>query len=136
MSLVSCEAIVVLVTCNRVMCGMSVRVCHTSLCAYQISFQPTWIESDESLRECFKEEPFESLMLDTGFRKPLSSLAISDKEEIISILTANVLLKVKPELDQFIEGLDTCGVLGAMRKSPQLMKVFLTHTTVDLTPGK
>ncbi len=52
----------------------------------------------------FKNPDHESALLETGYRKPLFTLVMADT------LKAQVLLKVKPELDQFCEGLSTCNV--------------------------
>ena len=78
---------------------------------------------------------FELAMLETGYRKPLSSLVMLDKAAIQKTLRAHILLKVKPELDQFCEGLKTCGVMESTLQYPSLMAPCFTCTTVNLTGG-
>jgi len=93
------------------------------------------IESTESLQGLLENSSFEAAILDTGFRKPLSSLTVEDVPVLQGTLKAQVILKVKPELDQFCEGLETCGVLHAVTKYPSLMAPYFLWTDVDLTPG-
>ncbi len=76
------------------------------------------------------------LFLETGYRKPLFTLVMADKTGIIDTLKAQVLLKVKPELDQFCEELSTCNVLEYTRKYPSLKAEQFTLTPVDLTQGQ
>ncbi len=80
----------------------------------------------------FKNPDHESALLE-GYRKPLFTLVMaSDKTGIIDTLKAQVLLKVKPELDQFCEGLSTCIVLEYTHKTAERF----TLTPVDLTQGQ
>ena len=41
------------------------------------------------------------LMLETGYKKPLCSLVLTDREAIENILKVHLLTRVKGELDQF-----------------------------------
>ena len=70
-------------------------------------------------------------MLETGYRKPLSSLVMLDKAAIQKTLRAHVLLKVKPELDRVCEGLKTCGVMESTLQYPSLMAPHLYHSEFD-----
>ena len=50
------------------------------------------------------------LLLQTGYRKPISSLTTTDKKEIISaLLDYHVMLKVKGAMDQYMDGLEALG---------------------------
>lgn len=62
-------------------------------------------------------------MVETGTRKPLSLLTLDDKEELIKTLCHYcVLLRGQCELDQFVEGLRTYGMLEMIRNYPLLME--------------
>lgn len=92
-------------------------------------------ESDECLRDVFDDSDNELMILETGYKKPLSLLVLSDKASLQATLRAQVLLKVKPELDQFMEGLALCGVLDFVRRHPMLMACYFTRSPVDLCTG-
>lgn len=92
-------------------------------------------DSDDCLREVFDDSEYELVMLDTGCRKVLSQLVLSDKASLQATLKTHMLLKVKPELDQFIEGLKVCGVLDSARQYPLLMARFFVHVPLDLSAG-
>ena len=52
------------------------------------------------------------LVVQTGFRKPLIHLTIKDRHDLISsLLDYHLMAKVKTELDQFKEGLQTFSFL-------------------------
>ena len=61
------------------------------------------MDADE-LRAVFAIDEAAELILSTGFRKPLCSLALEDKASLKSILLDyHCMLKVKAEMDQFAE---------------------------------
>ena len=91
--------------------------------------------SDDEVRDIFDDPDHELVMLETGYRKPLSSLAVSDKEAVQKTLKTHLLARVKPEMDQFCEGLDVCGILENIRKYSSLMTSFFIYTPMDLTAG-
>jgi hypothetical protein len=65
------------------------------------------------------------------------NLSMADKPEIKKVLKVHVLMRVKAELDQFQDGLKTCGVLEAIRKNPVQMAPLLTSVAArDLSLGK
>ena len=101
----------------RVTCHITVSI---TSCVHNLLFQLDEADSDESLRELFGHDDMATLLLETGFRKPLQLLVVNDKQDIAKIIRANVILKVKPELDQFCDGLRTCGVLDAISRHPAL----------------
>ena len=61
---------------------------------------------------------------------------MEDKPTIQKVLRAHVLLRVKGELDQFAEGLKTCGILDAVVKYPSLMGPCFLWMDLALTPGE
>ena len=91
--------------------------------------------SNESLREIFDDSEHEMVMLETGCKKVLSMLALSDKASLQATLKTHMLLKVKPELDQFMDGLGICGVLNATRVHPMLMAPYFVRVPLDLSAG-
>ena len=53
------------------------------------------------------------LLLETGYRKPLSTISCEDKPFTKkAVCDYHTLVKIKPELDQFSEGLETLNVLS------------------------
>ena len=74
------------------------------------------------------------LLLETGFRKPISRLDMNDKAGLrSSLLDFHCLLKSKAASDQFAEGLSTLSVLDRMRAFPALL--FLNESK-PLTASK
>jgi hypothetical protein len=92
-------------------------------------------DSDDALREVFEDPDFEILLLNTGYRKPLTSLFLSDKEAIESTLKVHMMTQIKPELDQFRDGLEACRILRSVSRHPSLMAPYFVHTPVVLTKG-
>ena len=86
-------------------------------------------DSDDKLVSLFEEVDNENYLLETGFRKPLPQLVCGDKPAIKAALRDHhTLVKIKPELDQFIDGLKTVGVLAAVRQYPSLMEPFFVNS--------
>ena len=75
-------------------------------------------------------------LYETGFKRPVDTLTISEKDTLVEMLKVHVLIKVKGETDQFVDGLRICGVLGAVQDHPQLMSRFFLHSPTKLTAGK
>ena len=78
-----------------------------------------------------------SLLMETGFRKPLSKLDMNDKPSLrSSLIDFHCLLKSKAAIDQFAEGLSHLHVLDRMRHLPDLMKPLFVNESKPLTAGK
>ena len=77
------------------------------------------------------------LLLETGYRKPLSTISCEDKPCIKkAVCDYHTLVKIKPELDQFSEGLETLNVLSTMKKYPSLMSsLFVDQGRDNLNKG-
>lgn len=76
-------------------------------------------------------------MLETGFCKPLLLVTLDDKNELRSTLRQYyTFLKGQCELDQFMEGLKTYGLLDSIQGYPQLMKPLFVHHNYELTKGQ
>ena len=91
----------------------------------------------DKLRAVFAIDEAAELILSTGFRKPLCSLALEDKASLKSILLDyHCMLKVKAEMDQFAEGLKTLGVLDMVKNYPDLFSsLFVDDGSPPLTSG-
>ena len=61
----------------------------------------------------------QSFLCETGFRKPLSLIGISDKRIIDSLLiNYHCMTKVKAIMDQYMEGLGGLGLLHRVQANP------------------
>ena len=79
------------------------------------------------MENIFADEMMASFLAETGYKKPP---IVSNKFEMCSTLKQyHTLTKVKAELDQFMEGLESMGVLGMTREHSNEMKVFLLQMT-------
>ena len=72
-----------------------------------------------------------------GYRKPLTSITLSDKSEIVDILKCHCQKTTIPDMDQFAEGLESLGILSYIRKYPDLMRpLFVAEQQEPLTACK
>ena len=79
----------------------------------------------------------DTLLLETGFRKALCHLTTADKPVLKATLRDyHSLIKIKPELDQFSDGLKTLGVLDLIQKYPSLMSPLFIYQQSSLNKGK
>ena len=86
------------------------------------------------INECSSEEELRcvivanfSILLDCGFVKPATSVKMEDRVDIVHAITLHyAILRSKAEMDQFAEGLQSCGVLNALRQNSTLTKSFFT----------
>lgn len=84
-----------------------------------------------------QEETVLTCMSDVGFTKPLSTVRLADKDEIIStIVTFHLFIKVKAVMDQFKEGLGVAGLLQHMKKYYDLMTPLFVNERSSLTASK
>ena len=90
------------------------------------------------VRMLFAIDEAAELLLECGFKKPISTLGISDKQQLQALLLGyHCLLKVKSEMDQFREGLASLGVLKCLsdEKVAPLMKSLFLPLSEKLTAG-
>ena len=84
------------------------------------------VKDDITLRTLFENDQWLTVLLETGYRKALSSLTVEDLIGIKRTLrNFYMLLRVKAEIDQFLEGLSCLGVLDQVRSHPMLMQPLL-----------
>jgi hypothetical protein len=75
-------------------------------------------------------------LLQTGYKKPITSLTLLDRPNIMSVLfDYHTMGRSKVELDQFGRGLALFGFLEIVKSNPQLWKVYYCNDSI-LTPGK
>ena len=98
-----------------------------------IQLNSTELDDDE-VAEIFETEEAAEMLFATGYSKPISQL--SDKDIRSILLAYHCFLKVKSEMDQFLDGLNTTGVLAYVKSSPvSLKKMFLAPTKCEITAG-
>lgn len=77
------------------------------------------------------------LILDSGYSKPVSSISVDTKEELVQSLKYHyTLYRTKAALDQLKSGLSILDVNKAMTDHPEVFKDFFVHTSKPLTAGK
>ena len=94
-------------------------------------------ENDLDMQMVFAIDEAAELLLETGFRKPLMSLGLSDKKRVQEVLLGfHCVLKVKGEMDQFRQGLSSLGVLQALNNNASTMKSLFVSPSCKITAGK
>lgn len=74
------------------------------------------------------------LVSETGSRRSLATIDMTDREELIDSLTQyHLLVKVKCSVDQFIRGLENVGILSLIRSNPEVWKPLFVYTGAHLT---
>ena len=90
-------------------------------------------DTDEKLRDVLQEEAL-TCISEIGFTKPLSTVRLTDKVDIVSsIQTFHLFIKAKAVMDQFKAGLQVAGVHQYMTKHCELMKPLFVNERTPLT---
>ena len=77
-------------------------------------------------------EHFDLLHGECGFVKPYAKLDMEDKDQMVHALTLQFgLLQSKAEIDQYMEGLKSLGVLDAIVQYHDLLKPFFCLDTSE-----
>ena len=85
-------------------------------------------ETDEQLKLVFDQEPEQSLVYDTGYNKAMCLITLNDNKCLKTALRDHYsVIKIKAEVDQFIEGLRTLDVLDCIKKCPALMRQLFCY---------
>ena len=93
-------------------------------------------ENDDDIKLCFSIDEGATLLYDTGYRKSLCSLKLSDRHAVLgALLDYHLMIKVKAEMDQFKEGLQSLGYLECLQSNPSLWKEYFLDSSVPLTAG-
>ena len=78
-----------------------------------------------------------SLLFESGFSTPPSSVTIDMKESIVSLLLEyQCIIKCKAMMDQFIQGLQNLEVFTMVRDNPEAMNKFFVSEESKLWVGK
>ena len=78
-----------------------------------------------------------SLLLETGYRKPICHLKLSDKDSLRScLLDYHCMLKVKGAMDQYMDGLEELHVLEILKQYPDILKSVFVNERRVLTAGE
>ena len=74
-----------------------------------------------------------TLLFDTGFRKPICRLSMTDKCALKSALVDfHCLLKVKAAMDKYMEGLDELGILEMLKEHLGAMRPLFVSPSEHL----
>ena len=85
----------------------------------------------------FGVDEVSALLMETGYRKPLIHLTVSDKPGLrAALLDYHCVLKVKAAMDQYAEGLQQLKVLDLMRKYPLLTNPFFISDGEKITSSE
>ena len=80
-------------------------------------------ENDDDVKVIFNVDEAAELLYATGFRKAVCSLGLQNVPIIkSSLIDYHCILKVKAEMDQFLDGLSIFGILDAVRAKPDVME--------------
>lgn len=100
------------------------------------SVQMDCAENDTEIQAVFAIDEFQSLVYEAGFRKPLAQLSMEDKSVVSSILlNYHCMTKVKAAMDQYLEGLESLGLLSRIQQDPSKWKNFFVDTGVLVDSG-
>ena len=76
------------------------------------------------------------ILVECGYTKPLCTLKLNDVSQLIKNATLHsAILKIKSELDQFVDGIDEAGVLDSIRKYPDLFRPLFVSSGTTLSSG-
>ncbi|KAL5491583.1 hypothetical protein EMCRGX_G016897 [Ephydatia muelleri] len=85
----------------------------------------------DDLKAVFNEDGPRMLLMECGYFAPLNSLDL--KPLILStILDFHLMLKVKASMDQFLEGLQTLGVLSEVKSQPLLFEPYFLYAKLNI----
>ena len=88
----------------------------------------------DDLKAVFNEDGPRMLLMECGYFAPLNSLDL--KPLILStILDFHLMLKVKASMDQFLEGLQTLGVLSEVKSQPLLFEPLFLYAKLNIDAG-
>ncbi len=93
-------------------------------------------ENDAEIQVSCAIDEAQSLLSEAGFFKPLIRLTMEDKSKLTSVLISyHCMTKVKAAMDQFVEGLESLGVLEWIRSNPEKWKVFFMDGGIIVDAG-
>lgn len=95
------------------------------------------METNDDIKVIFSVDEAFELLYATGFRKAVCDLTLEDTAIIkSSLIDYHCILKVKAEMDQFLEGLESLGIIDAIKSQPEVMKpLFVAEISKTITAG-
>ena len=77
------------------------------------------------------------IVMEAGYKKPLSKLSLEDKEDLVSVITTyHLFIKVKAHMDSFKEGLECFSVLKYISQYEYLLRPLFVDESTPLTACK
>ena len=112
---------------DQKMCLCKSHFCHTKVGN---------AENNTEIQAVFAIDEVQSLVYEAGFRKPLAQLSMEDKS-VVSLILVNYhcMIKVKAAMDQYMEGLESLGLLSRIQADPSKWKDFFVDTGVAVNSG-
>lgn len=91
--------------------------------ALPVIMQLQGAENDDDVKMVFAVDEVSALLMETGYRKPLTHLTLQDIPTLkAALVDYHCMLKAKGAIDQFAEGLQRLKVLDLIKKFPLLTK--------------
>ena len=91
----------------------------------------------EELLQILSEEEVIDLVTEAGYTKSLSSVELSDRNNLISTITTyHIFIKTKAMMDQFKEGLEDTGIYSYLKSYEDQMRPLFVNERVPLTAGE
>lgn len=104
---------------------------------YSCFSQLSTAKQDHEICSIFAIDENASILLETGYNKPLHRLSLGDVADIrASVVDYHCMIKVKAAMDQFMEGLDMGGIADYVRTHLDLIRPLLQHMPQSINPGK
>ena len=73
-------------------------------------------------------------MLETDYSKPITAITLADRNVISDVLKRyHYMIKVKADIDQFVDGLKLLKINKYISRHPEIMKVFFVTDHDDTT---
>lgn len=102
-----------------------------SVCTYS---QLAKAENDDDVKMVFAVDEISALLMETGYRKPVIYLTLSDRPGLrAALMDYHCMLKAKAAMDQFAEGLQILKVQDLIQKFPLLAKPFFVSDGKKIT---
>lgn len=104
---------------------------------YFLSLQLDSAESDDDVKMVLAIDEVLCLLAETGYRKPLTSLTLSDTSSLKAVLVDyHCMLKAKAAMDQFSDGLQRLKCHDLMQRFPNLLKPCFVSSGKTITASK
>ena len=91
-------------------------------------------ENDDDVKMLFAVDEISALLMETGYRKPVTYLTLCDRPGLrATLMDYHCMLKAKAAMDQLAEGLQTIKVWDLIQKFPLLTKPFFVSDGKKIT---